>query len=135
MVPADRPRILPALTQAFIGEVEAIAKALPNDRIAIQWDVCRRCWHGRTTTSPGRSTSARDIDVLTKIGDAVPPAIELPSPLLRQPGRRHGAAEGHRRHGRDGQRGFGAGAAADQLLHLPVPKGRTDDAYFAPLRH
>src|SRR5580692_3176508 len=36
MVPADRPKLLPALTQHFIGEVHAIAAALPNDRIAVQ---------------------------------------------------------------------------------------------------
>ena len=40
MVPADRPKLLPALTQHFVGEVHAIAAVLPNDRIAVQWDVC-----------------------------------------------------------------------------------------------
>src|SRR6202161_1383649 len=34
MVPADRPKLLPALTQHFVGEVHAIAAALPHDRIA-----------------------------------------------------------------------------------------------------
>ena len=34
MVPGDRPALLPALTQHFIGEVAKIASALPNDRIA-----------------------------------------------------------------------------------------------------
>ena len=48
MVPADRAGLLPALTQHFIGEVETIARALPNDRIAIQWDVCQEvlAWEG-----------------------------------------------------------------------------------------
>src|SRR6185312_15974332 len=41
MVPGDRPKILPALTRHFIGEVEKIASAVPNDRLAIQWDVCQ----------------------------------------------------------------------------------------------
>src|SRR3954469_9603279 len=36
MVPSDRPKMLPPLTQHFIGEVRKIAKTLPNDRIAIQ---------------------------------------------------------------------------------------------------
>jgi len=31
MVPGDRPALLPALTQHFIGEVAEIASALPND--------------------------------------------------------------------------------------------------------
>src|SRR5262249_4869717 len=37
MVPADRPKLLPALTSHLIGEVQRIAAALPNDRIALQW--------------------------------------------------------------------------------------------------
>src|SRR6202161_1994293 len=32
--------MVPALTQHFVGEVHAIAAVLPNDRIAVQWDVC-----------------------------------------------------------------------------------------------
>src|SRR5204862_6592198 len=34
IVPADRPGLLPALTQHFIGEVGRIAGAMPHDRIA-----------------------------------------------------------------------------------------------------
>ena len=56
MVPADRPGVLPALTQHFIGEVAKIAKALPNDRIAVQWDVCQEvlAWEGYYEPGPGR---------------------------------------------------------------------------------
>src|SRR5437588_9778465 len=48
MVPADRPGLLPALTKHMIGEVQAIAQAVPNDRLAIQWDVCQEvlAWEG-----------------------------------------------------------------------------------------
>jgi len=48
MVPADRPALLPALTQHFIGEVAKIAMALPNERISLQWDVCQEvlAWEG-----------------------------------------------------------------------------------------
>ena len=63
MVPADRAGLLPALTQHFIGEVETIAQTLPNDRIAIQWDVCQEvlAWEGyyepvRWTSTPRPST-------------------------------------------------------------------------------
>src|ERR1700693_3375500 len=34
MLPADRPRLLAALTRHFIGEVAKIAAAIPNDSIA-----------------------------------------------------------------------------------------------------
>src|ERR1700730_17284734 len=36
MLPADRPRVLPALTRHFVGEVEKISSAMPNDRLAVQ---------------------------------------------------------------------------------------------------
>src|SRR5271167_4756624 len=35
MVPSDRPLLLPALTHHLIGEVVAIAAAIPNDRLAV----------------------------------------------------------------------------------------------------
>src|SRR5215813_3677146 len=41
LVPVDRPRLLPALTQHFMGEVGRILAAIPNDRVALQWDVCQ----------------------------------------------------------------------------------------------
>ena len=54
MVPADRPRLLPALTRHFIGEVARIAVAMPNDRIALQWDVCQEVlgWEGYYDEGP-----------------------------------------------------------------------------------
>src|SRR5437667_3481320 len=56
MVPGDRPALLPALTQHFIGEVAKIASAFPNDRIALQWDVCQEvlAWEGYYEKGPAR---------------------------------------------------------------------------------
>jgi hypothetical protein len=78
MVPADRPKLLPALTRHMIVEVAAIARALPNDRIAVQWDVCQEvlAWEGYYEPEPVDFRS-ETIAVLTEIGDAVPAAIEL----------------------------------------------------------
>ena len=78
MVPTDRPAILPVLTQHFAGEVAKIAKALPNDRVAIQWDVCQEvlAWEGYYDKGPV-DFRTETIDVLGKIGDAVPAGLEL----------------------------------------------------------
>jgi hypothetical protein len=136
MVPADRAGLLPALTQHFIGEVETIAQALPNDRIAIQWDVCQEvlAWEGYYEPGPV-DIHTETIDVLTKIGDAVPAAIELGYHLC------YGSpADEHMVQPKDAgimTEITGATAAGVkrpiQFFHLPVPKPRTDDAFFAPL--
>ena len=54
MVPSDRPLLLPSLTQHLVGEVAKIAAAMPNDRIALQWEVCHEvlAWHGDYETGP-----------------------------------------------------------------------------------
>jgi len=54
MVPADRPALIPVLTTHMLSEVAAIAKALPSDRIALQWDVCQEviAWEGYYEPGP-----------------------------------------------------------------------------------
>ena len=78
LMPGDRPKLLPALTQHFIGEVAKIARALPNDRIAIQWDVCQEvlAWENYYDKGPV-DFRTETIDVLTKVGDGVPSGIDL----------------------------------------------------------
>lgn len=136
MVPEDRPKLLPALTRHMIGEVAAIARALPNDRIALQWDVCQEvlAWEGYYEPGPV-DFGSETIAVLTEIGDAVPAGIELGyhlcygSPLDEhcvQPKDAGIMVEIVNR--------VAAGVRRPiQFFHLPVPKPRTDDAFFAPL--
>jgi len=136
MLPADRPGLLPALTQHFIGEVAAIARALPNDRIAVQWDVCQEvlAWEGYYEPGPV-DFRAETIAVLTEIGDAVPAAIELGYHLC------YGSpADEHCVQPKDAAimveivNRVAAGVRRPiQFFHLPVPKPRSDDSYFAPL--
>jgi hypothetical protein len=136
MIPEDRQKLLPGLTRHFIGEVHKIAGVLPNDRIAIQWDVCQEVldWEGYFDKGPV-DFRTETIDVLAQIGDAVPLAIELGYHLC------YGSpADEHMVQPKD------AGIMVEivnaivarvkrsiQFFHLPVPKGRTDDAFFAPL--
>ena len=136
MVSADRPKLLPPLTQHFLGEVDAIAAALPNDRIAIQWDVCQEvlAWEGYYDVGPV-DFRAETVDVLVRIGDAVPAAIELGYHLC------YGSpADEHVIQPKDAGimveivNAVSAGVRRSiQFFHLPVPKPRTDDSYFAPL--
>ena len=136
MLPADRPGLLPALTRHFIGEVQKIADAMPHERIALQWDVCQEvlAWEGYYEPGPV-DFRTETIDVLARVGNAVPADIELGYHLC------YGSpADEHLVQPKD--TGLmvemtnailtGVGRPI-QFFHMPVPKGRTDDAYFAPL--
>jgi hypothetical protein len=138
MIPADRPLLLPALTEHLIGEVEKIAAAIPHDRLALQWDVCQEvlAWEGYY--EPGPVDFRREtIDVLTRIGEAVPAAIELGYHLC------YGSpADEHLVQPKDMgimvemANAVSAGVRRPiQYFHMPVPKDRTDDGYFAPLQN
>jgi hypothetical protein len=54
MVPTDRPALIPVLATHMLGDVTAIAQALPNERIALQWDVCQEvtAWEGYYEPGP-----------------------------------------------------------------------------------
>jgi methionine synthase II (cobalamin-independent) len=137
MVPSDRQKLLAPLTQHFIGEVAKIAKALPNDRIALQWDVCQEvlAWENYYDKGPV-DFRTETVDNLVKIGDAVPADIELGYHLC------YGSpADEHMVLPKDmGIMVEIANAIVAvvkrpiQFFHMPVVKQRTDDAYFAPLK-
>ena len=60
-LPSDRPALLPALTEHLMGEVDKIAAAIPNDRVALQWDVCQEvlAWEGYYERDRSTSTLRR----------------------------------------------------------------------------
>jgi hypothetical protein len=136
MVPADRPGLLPALTAHFLGEVAAVAAAIPNDRLALQWDVCQEvlAWEGYYEPGPA-DTRSETLDVLTQVGEGVPAAIELGYHL------RYGSpADEHLVQPKDAglmvEMANAVGVRVKRPIHyfhLPVPKNRIDDPYFAPL--
>jgi len=136
MVPTDRPALIPVLTTHLLGEVAAIARALPNDRIALQWDVCQEviAWEGYYEPGPV-DFREETIAELIAIGEGVPAAIELGYHLC------YGSpADEHMVQPKDAgimveiANAVAAKAARPiQFFHMPVPKGRTDDAYFVPL--
>jgi hypothetical protein len=138
MLPADRPALLPALTRHFIGEIDALAAALPQRRIAVQWDVCQEvlALEGYYERGPVDFRS-ETLTVLQEIGNAVPAPIELGYHLC------YGSpADEHLVQPAD------AGIMTElinaiaarvtrpiEFFHVPVPKARDDDAYFAPLEN
>jgi hypothetical protein len=137
MLPSDRPLLLPALTEHLIGEVEKIAAAIPNNRVTLQWDVCQEvlAWEGYYEEGPVDFRS-ETLEVLTKIGDAMPAAIELGYHLCYgSPADEHLVQAKDMAIMAEMASGICAGVGRSiQFFHMPVPKNRTDDAYFAPLK-
>jgi hypothetical protein len=138
MLPSDRAGLLPALTRHFVGEVEKIARAVPNDRLALQWDVCQEvlAWEGYY--EPGAvDFRSETLAVLTQIGDAVPVEVELGYHFCYgSPADEHCVQPKDMGIMAEMARAI-AGAVERRIrfFHMPVPKTRSDDAYFAPLEN
>ena len=136
MVPSDRPATLLALTRHLIGEITKIAAEMPNDRIALQWDVCQEvlAWEGYYEPGPV-DFQTETIEVLTRIGEAVPAAIELDYHLCYgSPADEHCVQPKDMGVMVEIANATSAGVGRQiQFFHMPVPKGRIDDAYFVPL--
>jgi hypothetical protein len=136
MVPSDRPALIPVLTTHLLGEVAAIAQALPNDRIALQWDVCQEviAWEGYYEPGPV-DFRKETIAELIAIGDGVPAAIELGYHLCYgSPADEHVIQPKNAGIMVEMTNAVSAGVRRSiEFFHLPVPKPRTDDAFFAPL--
>jgi hypothetical protein len=138
MVPGDRQKLLAALVPHFTGEVAQIAKALPNDRIALQWDVCQEvlAWEGYYDPGPV-DFRKETIDVLTRIGDGVPASVEFGYHLCYgSPADEHMVLPKDMGIMVEMTNAVVAGVKRPiQFFHMPVVKARTDDAYFAPLKN
>jgi hypothetical protein len=138
MIPADRQALLAPLIRHFIAEVRKIAAEVPNDKLAIQWDVCQEvlAWEGYFDEGPV-DFRTETLGVLAEIGNAIPRAIELGYHLC------YGSpADEHLVQPKDAGimvemvNGIVSGVSRPiDFFHLPVPRGRSDDAFFAPLRH
>jgi hypothetical protein len=138
MLPSERPKLLPPLTQHFLGEVERIAAAIPHDRLALQWDVCQEvlAWEGYYEAGPV-DFRIETLDVLGTIGDAVPQGIDLGYHLCYgSPADEHLVQPKDVALMVDMTNAIAARVGRPiHYFHMPVPKARTDDAYFAPLVH
>jgi hypothetical protein len=136
MVPQDRQKLLPPLTDHLLGEVAKIASALPNDRIAIQWDVCQEvlAWEGYYEQGPV-DVRTETIDVLCRIGNGVPSGLELGYHLCYgSPADEHLVLPTDMAVMVEMSNGIVAGVKRPiDFIHMPVIKSRTDDAFFAPL--
>ena len=135
----DQAAVEPAYTQQMLRELERICEVVPLDELAIQWDVAIEMgiWEGLRGMFGTwfDDTEHGIIERVTRLIDAVPTGAEVGIHLC---------------YGDFGHQHFAEPRDATNLVavtnalvraakrhitwvHLPVPRDRDDDDYFAPL--
>lgn len=134
--PPARTDFIKVYGDHVVETVKRVAANLDKDRIAFQWDVCQEVlmWEHYYDFQPDYYKE-EIFGVLGLVGNAVPEPAELGYHLcygspkdehLIQPKDTANMVE--MTHGI-----IAAVNRSIQFIHLPVPKDRTDDAYYAPL--
>jgi hypothetical protein len=134
--PDDRAAVEPAYEAALLAEVERIAAVVPPAELAIQWDVAVEfALLEGLREAHFETVEAGVVERLTRLGNRVPRGVELGYHLC------YGDA-GHR-HFKEPEDASKLVRIANALaaglarplgwIHLPVPRDRDDEAYFAPL--
>jgi hypothetical protein len=134
----------PAFEAALLAEVAKIAAAIPHHELAIQWDCASAVFATLERGEASRFGPTREAmygplaERLARFGRAVPREIDLLYHFCY--GNSNGKHSVEPSSTRDAVIMANRVAALlgparpIQLIHLPVPIARDDDAYFAPLR-
>lgn len=136
---SDYDRLREGYQAALVREISRMLAVIPAGDLAIQWDVCNEVLdnEGAFPWMPGPPETAwrRFEQVVTATGSAVPAEVAMGYHLC------YGDLGGHHVvEPRDlrlltemaNAASVGAGRAVD-WFHMPVPAGRSDPEYFAPL--
>jgi hypothetical protein len=135
--PEEQAAIEPAYERAMIAEVRRIVTTIPNEELSIQWDIA----HEVVSLEGGGPGLYYDdmyggtIERVCRLSDAVPGPVELGLHLCYgDPGHKHVIEPSDLSICVKFSNGFAAGTKRSiEWIHMPVPRGRYDDAYFAPL--
>lgn len=135
--PVARAAFTEVYERAMHATIRRILEEIPAAELAIQYDVCQEVLVFENYF-PGRPADyKREVfEGLARLGNLVPEAAELGYHLC------YGSpADEHLVQPKDAgvlvelMNGIGEGVRRRiDFLHIPVPKERTDDAFFAPLR-
>lgn len=137
IVPQDRIRLEPAIERAIRADAKRMQQAIPADRLAIQWDVCHEVIGADGGPPlPYPDALADSIERLGRLCGLVGEGAQLGFHLCYgDPGHKHivepkslavcvAFANGICR----------ASPRPVDYVHIPVPRDRGDDPYFAPLK-
>ncbi|NDU71778.1 hypothetical protein GWI34_03935 [Actinomadura sp. DSM 109109] len=139
-VAADHAELEAAYEARLLTELEEILAVVPPGDLAVQWDTAVEfavfegvfpAWFG--TDYPSRLTEV--VARLTRLGDAVPDEVEMGYHLCYGDfGHEHFVEPADTSKLAAVAEGVIAGLGRRlDWVHMPVPRDRTDKAYFAPL--
>lgn len=123
--------------ERLLEELQEITEAIPHDKLAIQWDVaCEVAVLEGVWPVYFSDPKETIIAELVEIGNRVPADVELGYHLCYgDAGHKHFKQPTDTRLLVELINGIAAGVERPiTWFHLPVPRDRTDEAYFAPLR-
>jgi hypothetical protein len=138
VAPESREVIAPAMEARITQELRDILEAVPHEDLSIQWDVCLEMYIWEGVREIFFSDAKQGcLDRLIALGDLVPEPVELGYHFCYGDFRHAHAVEP-----KDMQNmvtmanGIVAGARRQvNFFHMPVPRNRDDDSYFAPLKN
>src|SRR4051794_41137327 len=142
LVDALHAPIDPIYNAALKREIDKIAAAIPHDELAIQFDVASAVFarlERNEASSYGRSkaeTQETFSNILIDLGNRVPADIDLMFHLCYgDSGHKHVVEPTDMGDMVDFSNRVSQRISRPiQLIHMPVPRDRADDAYFAPLQ-
>lgn len=136
------PEIEPVFNDAIMREIDRIAAAIPHEDLAFQFDAASAVFAILQTGKFGRHGKTKDeaeanfTELLATLGNRVPTNVDLLYHFCY--------GDNNHRHSVEpidmgdmtdmANRLTRAMKRPIQLIHMPVPRDRGDDAYFAPLK-
>src|SRR5205085_2924146 len=131
-----------AYERGVFEEIAKIAAVVPHDQLAIQWDVASAVFQHLETNTPCVYGETREqmmeafSDWHARLGGDVPKGVDLLYHLCySDAGHRHSVEPSTSALLVEfSNRLLGKTKRSIELIHMPVPRNRADDAYFAPLK-
>jgi hypothetical protein len=137
IAPGDQEVVEPAYEAAMFAELDQITSAIPHHELAIQWDVAVEFGILERAT-PGTFDDVMKpvIERLVRLGSRVPEDVGLGYHLCYgDAGHKHFVEPENSSKLVEVANAISAGVKREiNWIHMPVPRNRTDDAYFIPLR-
>lgn len=140
VVPDDQAAVEPAYERQLMAELDQILATIPHDQLAVQWDVAVEFGilegvFPSYLTGDTQEKIPGILDRLVRYCGRVPDAVELGIHLCYgDAGHQHFKEPDDTSLLVEVANALAARVARPiQWIHMPVPRDRDDDAYFAPL--